>query len=415
MKHNTLVAVMTLAPFLVQAQLTLEACQEKAKANYPLIKQYELIDKSEEYTISNANKAYLPQFSATAIAGYVIKGLPAIGPPSEGSEDKFQFIGIGQINQTIWDGGATRSQKEIVKANTAVEKADIDVAFHNLRERVNQLFFGILLLDEQLKQSAILTDNLNRNLKAVKLSNENGIAYSSDVDEVKVEILKAEQHIAEITHTRQGYADMLALMTGDPQNKNIQLVKPVADGVVVNPEINRAELSLYKYQRARVEANQSMNRVGNMPKIGLLGAGIMIQPGVSLGNEKMQSLAIAGLSVSWSTMSLYQSSNNNQLAKIQLDRINNQQETFLFNTNLELSQQNSDIEKQRTILAKDRDIVTLKTNIKKAYELKYQNGMTTMNDLLRAINGESEAQSNEALHEIQLLMTVHNYKTTSGN
>jgi hypothetical protein len=141
----------------------------------------------------------------------------------------------------------------------------------------------------------------------------------------------------------------------------------------------------------------------------------MIQPGFAFGPEKLNSLAIAGLNLSWNTRGLYTTSNNRELSKINLDKINNQQETFLFNTNLQLSQQGSDIEKQKAILAKDDEIVKLKSNIKKGYEQKYQNGICTMNDLLLATSGESDAFATRAIHEIQLLMSVYAYKTTSGN
>ncbi len=396
--------------------LTIEACYEKAKQNYPLIKQYDLIDKSSEYNISNASKSYLPQFSATAIAGYIIKGLPSMVPSSvETSEDKFQFIGIGQLNQTIWDGGATHSQKEIIKASAEAEKAEVDVALHSIHERVNQLFFGILLMDEQLQLLNILTDNLNRNLKGVKLSNENGIAYSSDVDEVRVELLKVEQRAVEIRFVREGYINMLAMMIGEPVTTNIKLEKPIVENGFDNLTINRPELSLYQFQRNLIEAQSALSKVGNMPKVGLIGAGILIQPGVAFGAEKINSLAIAGLSVSWNTNGVYKSSNNRELSKINLDRINNQQETFLFNTRLQMTQQSSDIEKQRDIVAKDLEIVALKSAIKKAYEQKYQNGMCTMNDLLLATNGEMEARGNQALHEAQLVLSVYAHKTTSGN
>lgn len=401
---------------LLSQPYRLEDCQEKARTNYPLVKQYDLIEKSTDFTISNASKAYLPQVSVTAIGGYIIKGLPSLMPGAESSKDKLQFIGIGQLNQTIWDGGATHAQKEIAKASAVVDKSNVDIALYVIKERVNQLFFGILLLDEQRKLLQLLTENLNRNSEAVKLSNENGLAYSMDIDEVKVEILKAEQRIAELSYARQGYATMLALMMGVVPDGNIQLIKPEITTFTENETIvNRPELSLYQYQRKQVEAQDEMVKVGYMPKVGLLGAGIMIQPGVSFGPEKLNSLAIAGVNLSWNTKSLYTNSNNRELSKINLDRINNQQETFLFNTNLQLTQQRSDIEKQKTILAKDDEIVKLKANIKKAYELKYQNGLCTMNDLLLATNSESDAFANRAIHEIQLLMSVYAYKTTSGN
>lgn len=396
--------------------ITLETCYEKAKQNYPLIKQYDLIDKSTEFTISNAGKAYLPQFSVTGIAGYIIKGLPSLAPSAaETSEDKFQFIGIGQLNQTIWDGGATHSQKEIIKASAEVEKAEVDVTLHNIYERVNQLFFGILLMDEQLQLLNILTENFNRNLNAAKLSHENGVAYSSDVEEVKVELLKVEQRVAEIQFVREGYINMLSMMMGEPLRAANKFQKPIVESNFDNPVINRPELNLYQFQRAKIEAQHALTRVSYMPKVGLLGAGIVVQPGFAFGPEKINSLAIAGLSLSWNTDGLYKSSNNRELSKINLDRINNQQETFLFNTKLQLTQQRSDIEKQRTIIEKDQQIVVLKSSIKNAYEKKYQNGMCTMNDLLLATNGETEARSNQVLHETQFLLSVYAYKTTSGN
>jgi outer membrane protein TolC len=393
---------------------SLDDCQAKARANYPLVKQYDLIEKSTEFTISNASKAYLPQFNVTGIGGYIIKGLPSFIPGAE-SNDKVQFIGIGQLNQTIWDGGATRAQKEIAGASGEVDKANVDVALHAVTERVNQLFFSVLLLDEQRNLLNLLTENLNRNIKAVKLSNENGLAYSMDVDEVKVETLKVEQRIAELVYARQGYATMLALMMGIPPDGSIQLIKPEILTFSESPTINRPELSLYQYQRKQVESQAKMTKVGNMPKVGLLGAGILIQPGIAFGPEKLNSLAIAGLSLSWNTHSLYTNSNNRELSKINLDRINNQQETFLFNTNLQLTQERSDIEKQKHVLLKDDEIVKLKSSIKKGYEVKYQNGLCTMNDLLTATNGESDAFANRAIHEIQLLMSAYDYKTTSGN
>jgi len=403
-----------MAASLYAQPLQLQQCHERARANYPLVKQYDLIEKTTEFTISNASKAYLPQFSLTAIGGYIIKGLPSLTPGAE-SKDKVQFIGIGQLNQTIWDGGATRAQKEITKASAEVDKANVDVALHSVAERVNQLFFSILLLDEQRNQLNLLNENLERNKKAVKLSSENGLAFTMDVDEVNVELLKLEQRKAEVMYARKGYALMLALMIGIEPDDNLQLEKPPTIAYQSTASINRPELLLYQYQRKQVEAHDKMIKVGNMPKVGLLGAGVMIQPGMAFGPETLNSLAIAGLSVSWKTQQLYTSSNNRELSKINIEKIENQQQTFLFNTNLQLAQQGSDIEKQQHILDKDNEIVKLRSEIKKGYELKYQNGLCSMNDLIAATNNESDALISRAIHETQLLMSIYTYTTTSGN
>jgi len=404
-------------PLLAQSQTTLsiDSCYAFARRNYPLAKQFGLIEKTKEYSISNANKAYLPQISLTAIGGY-ITGLPSFAPPGETAEShNAQFIGIGQINQTLWDGGATRTQKNIASATAEVDKSNLEVNLRSMRERVNQLYFGILLIDEQLKQLDILNTNLQRNLKNVELTKENGYAYKSDVDEVKAEVLKVEQKKIEFTYTRKGYLDMLGYLIGKQLNESIQLEKPVSLESVSGLENNRPELKLYSSQRNLIEAKSTFNRVANMPKIGLLGAGVMIQPGMDIGASSFNSLAVVGLSMSWNTSNLYKTSNNKQLDHIQSDMINIQQETFVFNNNLQLKQASDEIEKHQSILSKDNEIVVLKENITKSYQVKYDNGAGSMNDLLTSINKESEAKSNQTLHNIEMLLSIYNYKTISGN
>ena len=401
----------------LQAQVTLQSCQEKAKTNYPMIKQYDLISKSVEYNISNANKAYLPQISITGIGAYIFKGLPSVSLPgaTPREDNKTQFIGIGQINQILWYGGATRTQREIIKAATEIEKSSIDVAFHSIRERVNQLYFGILVIDAQLDQLTVFRGNIDRNLKAISLSKNNGLAYQTDIDELKAELMNLDQRTIEFKYTRKGYVEMLAYLIGQPLSDTTHLNKPIVLDSIVSPSINRPELMFYANQRKLVTAQSSMNRVYNMPKVGLLGAAVLIEPGVSFGTSSLSSLALGGVSLSWNTSGLYKTSNNKQLDKISLDKISSQEETFLFNTNLQLKQASTDIEKQRAILAKDQEIAQLKSKIRTGYQLKYENGVSSMNELIQAMNKESEARSQEALHHVQLLMTLYNYQTLSGN
>jgi outer membrane protein TolC len=414
-----IILTIALMQFLLcsHAQLSLDQCQEKSKANYPLIKQYDLISKSTEYTISNASKAYLPQVSVTGIGAYLISGLPSFSLPGTQSKesDNFKFIGIAQINQVIWDGGATHTQKVIAKAKSEVDKANIDVSFYSIRERVNQIYFGVLIIDEQLKQLAILKENLERNLTNIKLTQDNGLAYQSDVDEVKSELQSVEQKKIEFKYTRKGYIDMLSCLTGEQLNENVTLEKPFTAESVSIFTMNRPELKLFSSQVKFIAANSSFNKVLNMPKIGVLGIGALIEPGISLGNTTLSSIALAGVSISWNTSGIYKTSSNKNLEKIQSEMISNQQEAFLFGNNLQLKQVSSEIDKQKEIMAKDNEIVALKNNIKRSYQLKYDNGMCSMNDLINSITKESEARINMALHYVQLLMSIYNYKTISGN
>jgi len=398
------------------AQLTIEECQEKARNNYPAIKQLDLISKSTEYTISNANKAFLPQISLTGIGAYIISGLPAISLPGSEppSEDKAKFIGLVQLNQVIWDGGATRSSRDIAQANSEVDKANVEVSLHSIRTRVNQLYFGILVIDEQSKNLDIASETLNRNLNKLKLSQANGLVFQTDVDEVKAEMLNLDQKKIEFKFARKGYVEMLGHLTGQSLAETVTLKKP--DAVeAMGQENNRPERKLFANQNKLIESQNNFNKAMNMPKVGLMGVGMMISPGAQFATSTMSSLAFAGLSVSWSTSNIYKSSNTQDINRVHLDRIKNNEETFVFTNNLELLQSKNEIEKQRSVLEKDNEIVALKGNIKKSYQLRYDNGQSTMNDLINSINKENEALSNRGLHEVQLLMNMYNFKTISGN
>jgi len=399
------------------AGLTIDSCYAMAGRNYPLIRQYDLIEQSKEYTISNANKAYLPQISITGIGAYIISGLPTISLPNSPPSEKkdFQFIGIGQLSQVIWDGGATKTQKNVAKAVAGADKAAVDISVYDLRDRINQLFFGILVIDEQLSQLDILMKNLNRSLNSVRLTHDNGLSYQSDVDEVKTELLNAGQRKIEFTYTRKGFVDMLSYMTGKPLEESTRLEKPVVLESYASLSNKRPELSLYASQQRVVEASSSFDKVALMPKFGVIAMGVLIEPGISFATESMNSLAIAGVSVSWNTGGLYKFHTNKKLNQIKLDKITNQQETFSFNNTLQLKQGSYEIEKAKEIIRNDDEIVLLKSRIRDAYQLKYNNGMCSMNDVITAINKESEARCNQALHNIQLLLSLYNYKTKTGN
>ena len=289
---------------LVNAQtLYIDSCYVLAIRNYPLIRQYDLIEKTKEYTLSNAGKAWLPQVSVTAIEGYIFGELPKFGNTENSSNLK--FIGLGQVNQTLWDGGATKTQKKIIGAQSESDKASVDVALNDLKSRVNQLYFGILLIDEQLKQLEIQDTILNNNVNRVKQLRDNGLAYNTDIDEIRVEQLKLHQQRIEFNYTRNGYVMMLSLLIGQKMNEQTILQKPVLSIQLSDLQIIRPELSLYKSQRNLINAQSEMQKVSLMPKLGLLGAAVLITPGVNLGNSKTSTLGVAGISASWNISGLY--------------------------------------------------------------------------------------------------------------
>ncbi|MBL7850462.1 MAG: TolC family protein [Cyclobacteriaceae bacterium] len=419
-KHALAICLLLgLSPAFLWAQdvLTLEECTSLARANYPLIKQQELLTKSEEYTLSNANKAYLPQLSVTGIGGYIINGLPSMSLPGQPAPepDKMQAIALLQLNQTIWDGGATKSAKDMARASTAIEKAYVNVQLYQVQDRVAQIYFGILLIDEQLKVLETSEKNLKLNYDRLRLSNENGLGYRVEVDEVEAELLKVDQRRIEYGYARTAYLDMLSHFLGKPLSTRVALVRPAISEEVLTGANNRPEMIWFSSRTRLSETQSAMERVSLMPKVGLLGAGVFISPGLQFATSKVTNLSLVGLSLSWNTGGLYRNRNNQQLHQIQSDRIAVEQKVFEFNQSLELKQYGAEVAKQRAILLSDTKIVELKARIKQSQQLKFDNGLCSASDLINSINNEQDALSNQRLHEIQLLKSLYAYKTSLGN
>ena len=229
MKRTVFFFTLSLAAMLAHAQLTLEECQRRAQDNYPLVRQYGLIEKARGYDLSNAGKGYLPQFSLSGKATYQsdITRLPVEIPNLDiktASKDQYQVM--LEVQQTLWDGGDIRSRKRLTCAASEVELEKQHVDMYALTDRVNQLFFGILLLDEQLKQNNLLQEDLGRTHKQVADYIANGIATPSDLDAVSVEQLNTRQHRVELETTRRAYLSMLAAFTGKDLSSETVLLKP---------------------------------------------------------------------------------------------------------------------------------------------------------------------------------------------
>jgi outer membrane protein TolC len=397
-------------------QVSLESCQSMARENYPLIRQYELIEKSKGYTLSNANKMYLPQLDVTIIGG-AISGLPSFSPAGTESSSSVDLnvISILQINQTIWDGGITKAKKAVIEANSEMEKARLAVSLYALQDRVNNLYFAVLLIDEQIEQLEILTTTLFRNKKRIEIAVENGTAYKSDIDEIQVEIINTAQKSDELRANRKAYIHVLSAMVGEPISESTKLIKPEVDDDLLVLENQRPELELFQQQENLIAAQSKIDKSMLYPKIGLLGFGTFIQPGVDFGPSRLNNIFVGGLSLNWSIGGLYTHGNNKNITDIKHGEVQTQRETFLFNNNLELTQTQIELQKYKALLDQDREILKLKSSIKNAYEVKYENGISTMSELLDKTNEESLAKQHLIVHEIQYLMKAYQYLNKSGN
>ena len=240
----------------VSAQVTLTDCVEKARNNYPQIKEHDLIRQTEQYDLSNAMKNWLPQLTVSGKAQYqsVVVEMPFEIPGMKFNLPHDQYSLVGEISQTIWDGGTTASKKRMVQADAEVQSRQLDVSLYSIRQRVENIYLGILLIDKQIAQNEITIKSLYRNREIVQAGIEQGVSYQTDLNLVDVNILNYRQTISALHSDRQAYVSMLGMLTGEDLT-DARFVEPEATLPVDTTALFRPELELYQAQlkQARVQ------------------------------------------------------------------------------------------------------------------------------------------------------------------
>ena len=420
MKPKKFLFFAMLFTFLIGAKaqiVTLDECQNMARDNYPAISRFSIIEQSKNYTLANANKAFLPQFSLEAKATYqsdvitIPLDMPGLEIPVP---DKDQYQVVAQANQIIWDGGKIAAKKDMIKAGAIVEEKTLETELYSLRERVNGLYFGILLMQEQLKQQVVLEEELQRNHNRVESYVENGIANQADLSSVKIEILKAGQQRIQMESAQTAYLQMLSILTGETFDKETEFVNPSVSNNNSLVTINRPELELFSAQQATIDAQTKSLKSDIMPAIGAFVQGGYGKPGLNMLQNEFDAFFLGGVKLSWNFGNLYTLKNSvktNELKKLSIDT---QRNTFIYNLDIQISQQQNEIEKYRKTMIDDEEIIRLQQEIKDAAEAKVENGAMTVSDMLKELTALEMAKQAKLLHEIQHISSIYTLKNTTN-
>ena len=414
-----LVLLTGLTVLSVSAQMiTIEETQSKAEANYPAIVRYDLIERTKNFNIANANKAYLPQ-GTLSVQGTWQSDVTSIDLDIPGLEipsiDQDQYKLVAELNQLIWDGGKISAQKKNIEAEATLEKKLLESEIYTLRERVNNLYFGILLMKGQLNQHGILEKELRRNYDNVKVYVQNGVANEGDLNVVKVEQLKASQQRIHLESTLEAYIRMLSVLIGEELDGNMVFVKPDPGNTVTSSVINRPELQIFEAQEHNIETQRSLLNARIRPTIGAFAQGGYGKPGLNTFDNDFSPYFLGGVRFSWNFGNLYTLKNDKKKMDLQKLSVNSQRETFLYNLNIVIPQQQIEIEKFRKTMKDDNEIILLQSQIREAAEVKVENGTMTVSDLMKEINAEEAAKQAKTLHEIQYLLSVYALKYTTNN
>ena len=410
-------------PAMAQAQ-TLEECQRAAEGNYPLIRQYGLIEKTTSLNVANIQKGWLPQVSASAQAT-LQSDVPAfpdefqklyqqMGITMEGLERDQYRMGI-DVQQTVYDGGNIKSQKEIARRQGELQSRQNEVTMYNVRRRVNEMYFSLLLIDEQIRLNADLQTVLEGNEKKLAAMLKGGTASESDWQNVKAERLNVVQKMTGLQSQRTALVRMLSTFCAMEVNRLVKPEIPENTGSTVNL---RPELKTIDAQLRLADAKEKALDATLMPRLGVFAQGYYGYPGYNMFEDmtgrKLSWNGIIGARLTWNIGALY--SRKNDKAKLQAERETAEanRERFLLDNKMEQIQQNENISRYRQLMIDDEEIISLRSSIRKAAESKLAHGIIDVNDLVREINSENKARVEQCIHEIEMLKEIYNLKITTG-
>ncbi|HEX6915285.1 MAG TPA: TolC family protein [Chitinophagaceae bacterium] len=410
-----LLPLLLITQFTWSQELTLDSAYAMARNNYPLIRQRELIRQTAALSVENLSKGYLPQLSVSGQGTYQ-SDVTKVEIPVPGLKvnplSKDQYKLVADVSQLLYDGGAISAQQELQKLNAVSEDQKLEVELYKLRDRVNQLYLGILLLDQQISQAALLRSDLSNGLRKVEAQVINGVALRSALSSIKADSLKTEQKITELAAARKSLVDILSLFTGRELPQGVKLAEPLA--ATAGKNITRPELDLFHTQQSILRKQRELLKSRNLPKALAFAQGGYGRPGLNMLKNEFDWFYILGLRLNWTLSGLYTYRNDKKLLEIGQRTIALQEETFLLNTNSQLLQQESEIAKYEQLIASDLEIIELRKNVKDAALAQLSNGVITSADYLREVNAEDQARTTMIVHRLQLLNAKINYQTITG-
>ena len=412
-----------LLPTLVLSAQSLDRCKELAREHYPLVQKYGLIEQSRDYTVANASKAWLPQVMLSGQATYQsdvmrwpeeFESMLAMQGLDMPGLRKDQYKVQVDVQQTLWDGGKSRAERVMADGEAQQARMSVEVELYAVDKRVEELYFGTLLLQEQQRQLEDMTHRLQGSLNYMNTLVENGVTMQADADAVEVQLLSTGQRLLQVKAQMSSFRRMLQLFIGEPLSDDMLSLPEVE--APIGQESARPELALFDAQMRVLQAKEGLIDVSLMPRVSLFAQGYYGYPGLNMFENMMSSRwslnGIAGIRLQWNIGGLYTSRTSRLQLHNAMEGIDLQRDIFTFNNRLMAEKETAEIARLRTTLTDDDRIVMLRTRVREAAEVRLQEGVIDTNDLLGKITDESAAKIAHSTHEIELMRAIYELKYT---
>lgn len=399
--------------------LSLEQIQEIVQQNYPLVKGKDLLREQSGLSVENLKTAFLPQLYANGRMSYQsdVTSSPLAGPNSFGAPKEQISLNL-DVEQLIYNGGRIKSQVKLEQLSAELEVIDLEVRMYELRERVNDAYFSILLLRQSKQVLEEKRKSIAARLKQVQSAVKNGVMAAFNSKILESELLLIQQQVKEIEFAERTSLESLAELMNRNEKFDIEAigVKEELRQFTLGNELSeeRPEYKLFEGQNLLLNEKMEITRKDRLPVISAFGQLGYGQPGYNQLNDDFDSYYMLGAKLSWNIFDWKSSKRNQRKYQLQKEIVATQRSSFQKNQMVELRTEVNNISKFKILLEQDDAIVSLQEDVTKTSSSQLDNGVITSSDYLEDLNKEIQARLNREYHQIQLSQSIAEYKRILG-
>ncbi len=415
MKTKLIVLLLLLLSINSNAQqtLTLEDCYTLVDKNYPLSKQAALLQQKSSYEIDALSKGKLPKIDVNAQATYQsdVIGFPTTMPGVQ-PLNKDQYRTTLDVNQLLYNGGTIDANSKLKEAQTKTQQQQIEVSLYQLKTRINQYFFSVLLLQEKTALLMSKKESLTAKIKEVKSGVQFGAILPSSEQVLEAEIIKINQQLTENKFENNKLLNNLSKLTFSEIDRETTLIQSISYSN--NTNVTRPEIAFYDLQKDQLEFSKNVISKSNLPKINAFGQAGYGNPGLNMLDNSFQTFYIVGLKANWNVFDWGKTKTDKKALDISKDLVTTEKETFELNNKMQLEEQDYEIKKIEQLLLSDSEIIQIREKVIKSSDAQLKNGVITTSEYLVEFTNLFEAKNILKIHQVQLAAAKSNYEIIRG-
>ena len=398
--------------------VTLKECYKIAYENHPNSKQKDYYKSISSLKLENIGVNFLPQISLRGQATYqsdvteLVVNNPLFQPPVI---NKDQYRITMDVRQLIYDGSNTSSLKNTETKQVLVDEQKVEVDLFSLKQRINDLYFSVLLYQQRMRINQLLINDLKSRIAETESRVKNELNLPANLYILQAQLIQTEQEMENLNTDREASLKMLSELIGYTIPEKTELEYPQHQAVVFDDNLSeRPEYKLFDCQKEQLNSYSDVISSRILPKLSAFGQAGLGRPGLNMLDNDFKPFYMVGLSVSWNPINWGADNNEKQIYQINQKIVDSQKETFEKNVKVSLEKYKSDMDKYENLIQKDEELITLREKIVESTYSQLQNGTITSTVYLTELNNKTQSQLMIETHKLQLLQAKINYLTTKG-